>query len=86
MYQNNRFKAGCFALVVEAESPEGDDVGVAKFYVVFYDIAFGCGFNLLLSLFLSSDFKCGSVYFKVGNLAAHHIVVHSHLIHEESFP
>lgn len=53
-------------LVVHAEVPEGDDVGVGGFDVVFDDVGGGEVGDLLLAFGFAADFECAVADLEVG--------------------
>ena len=56
-----------FRLISQSELPERDDVAMACFDIVFYNVALGCVLYLLLLFFLTTHLKGLSVYFEIAN-------------------
>ena len=52
-------------LISQSKLPEGDDIAITCFDIVFYYIALGCILYLLLLLTLSAHLKDISVYFEI---------------------
>ena len=52
-------------LISQSKLPEGDDIAITCFDIVFYYIALGCILYLLLLLTLSAHLKGFSVYFEI---------------------
>ena len=71
--------------VRQAEGPEGEDVGVACFDVVFDDVALRVALQLALALAAAAHFEGAAVDEEVGRGRGGDVVAHARLVVEERF-